>query len=234
MKRIFVPTKSGKDWQRLLGKPKLHWKKGYSAMASAACWEDSESELPKNIKKLLESIDDPDLLELELLLAIPEWKVSLPGGKTDSQSDVMAICRNKNNLVLLGIEAKVDEPFGPTIGEKKKGASKGQIERIEYIEKQLGRTTPFGNDIRYQLIHRTVSTLITARKFHAPTAVMLVHSFSQTSKWRDDFEAFCNELDCVSLSKDIKEVPKIEAPRLFLAWCNGDEKYLGVELPSIK
>jgi len=25
MKRIFTPTISGSDWQRLLGKPELHW-----------------------------------------------------------------------------------------------------------------------------------------------------------------------------------------------------------------
>ena len=32
MKRIFIPTETGSDWQGLLAKPKLHWKKGASAM----------------------------------------------------------------------------------------------------------------------------------------------------------------------------------------------------------
>jgi len=36
VKRVFVPTKSGSDWQRLLGKPELHWKMGRSAMSAAA------------------------------------------------------------------------------------------------------------------------------------------------------------------------------------------------------
>ena len=36
MKRIFVPTRGGSDWQRLLAKPSLHWKMGASAMTAAA------------------------------------------------------------------------------------------------------------------------------------------------------------------------------------------------------
>jgi len=41
VKRIFIPTKAGSDWQSLLAKPKLHWKKGASAMTAAAAWEDA-------------------------------------------------------------------------------------------------------------------------------------------------------------------------------------------------
>lgn len=232
MKRIFVPTETGTDWQRLLGKPKLHWKKGRSAMTAAACWEESQPQLPSEITLALESANDPSLSNLELLIAIPEWEVELPGGDTASQTDILAITRNRTDLVILGVEAKVDEPFGPTLEEKKCGASEGQLGRIAYLEKELGCTVPFDDHIRYQLLHRAVSALLTARAFHAPVAVMLVHSFSPVSKWRDDFEAFCRALECKSLSQDSYEVPNIQGPRLILGWCKGNEKYLDVELPS--
>lgn len=232
MKRIFVPTETGSDWQRLLGKAKLHWKKGRSAMSAAACWEENQPRLPSEIIQALECTKDKSFFNLELLVAIPEWKVDLPGGDTPSQTDILAITRNKFGLVILGVEAKVDEPFGPTLQEKKSDASKGQLRRISYLEQELGRTVPFGDRIRYQLLHRTVSAILTARAFHAPVAVMLVHSFSTVSKWRDDFETFCKELKCKQLSLDLYEVPNIDGPRLILGWCKGDEKYLGVELPS--
>ncbi len=232
MKRIFIPSETGTDWQHLLGKPKLHWEKGHSAMSAAACWEESQPHLPAEIIQVLEASREPLLSNLELLIAIPEWEVELPGGITASQTDILAITRNESGLTILGIEAKVDEPFGPTLGEQKLGASNGQIERIRYLEKELGRTVPFESHIRYQLLHRTVSALLTARDFHAHVAVMLVHSFSPSSKWRDDFEVFCQELNCSSLNHDLYEVPNIIGPRLFLGWCKGDEKYLGVELPS--
>ncbi len=232
MKRIFVPTVSGSDWQRLLSKPKLHWKKGYSAMTAAACWEDSQPELPAEIISLLESAEDASLTNLKLLLAIPEWEVELPGGDRPSQTDVLAITKNNNGLVVLCVEAKVEEPFGPTLADKKAGASTGQIDRIEYLEKELGRTSPFPDHIRYQLLHRTVSALLTARDLSAPVGVMLVHSFSQASAWYEDFEAFCKELDGEPLSDNLWQVPGHNKPRLILGWCKGNPAYLETALPS--
>jgi hypothetical protein len=232
MKRIYVPTQSGTDWQRLLGKPKLHWKKGRSAMSAAACWEASQPSLPPEISALLDSCNDPAISGLDLLLAIPEWEVALPGGETVSQTDVMAICRNDSGLVVLGVEAKVDEPFGPTIAEKKLGATPGQLERIAYLEKELGRTSPFGDEIRYQLLHRTVSALLSAKAFHASVALMLVHSFNQESKWSDDFAAFCAGHACRQLAPGVFEILGIAGPRLIVGWCKGDAKFLDVELPS--
>ncbi|MFO3798055.1 MAG: DUF6946 family protein, partial [Anaerolineales bacterium] len=148
------------------------------------------------------------------------------------QTDVMAICRNSSGLVILGVEAKVDEPFGPTLAEKKSGATAGQLERIAYLEKELGRKSPFGDEIRYQLLHRTVSALLTARAFHAPVAVMLVQSFSPESKWSDAFDAFCAGNECNRLGPGVFEVLGIAGPRLIVGWCKGDARYLEVELPS--
>lgn len=232
MKRIFVPTQSGADWQRLLGKPELHWKMGRSAMSAAACWEAANPGLPQDILRVLEASQDPALADLELLAAIPEWEVVLPGGKRPSQTDVLAIARNDRNLVILGVEAKVDEAFGPTIGEKMAEASSGQSERIAYLEKELGLATPLPPSIRYQLLHRSVSALLTARAFYAPVAVMLVHSFCPNSSWRDDFSAFCAQLACKRFTDDLFEVPSVTGQRLLLGWCKGDACYLEVEIGS--
>ena len=68
MKRIFVPIQSGSDWQRLLAKPVLHWKRGASAMTTAPAWEAAAR--------------NEALLGLQLLAAIPEWETPLEGGDT--------------------------------------------------------------------------------------------------------------------------------------------------------
>ena len=230
MKRIFVPTISGSDWQRLLGKPKLHWKSGYSAMSAAACWEESEPQLPDAVARVLDESSDSSISNLEMLMAIPEWEVELPGGETSSQTDVLAITRNAHGLVILAVEAKVNEAFGPTLKKKKQDATPAQIERIAYLEKELGCLTALGDEIRYQLLHRTVSALLTARAFHSGIAVMLVHSFSPKSMWREDFEAFADALHGQRLTGDLYEIPRVEKPRLIIGWCKGDEKYLQVEL----
>lgn len=232
MKRIFVPTSSGSDWQRLLGRPKLHWKKGYSAMTTAACWEENAPLLPDGILGVLKASGDEALVGLKLLAALPEWKVPLPGGKRPSQTDVLAITRNEAGLVILGVEAKVEESFGPTLGKKRRNPTPGQRERISFLEGELGCTSPLADNIRYQLLHRTVSALLTARDFHAHAGVMLVQSFSQTAQGRKNFADFAGALAATPLTDDLYEIHTDGRPRLLTGWCQEDEKYLSMALPS--
>ena len=233
MKRIFVPTREPSEWQRLLARPTLHWKKSYSAMTAAACWEAAAGELPPEINQTLRVSGQSGLLDLKLLAAIPEWGVELPGGVQPSHTDVLVWARNEENLVVIAVEAKVDEAFGPTLGEKRTEASVGQKERLDYLHTVLRLDVSLNDDIRYQLLHRTVSALRTAQDFHAGAAVMLVHSFSQTQHWREDFTAFCEAMAATPLSPDLYAVPRFKSPRLYLAWCTGDGRFLNVELPSV-
>jgi hypothetical protein len=232
VKRIFVPTKSGSDWQGLLAKPKLHWKKGASAMTTAAAWEDAGSVLPSEIVTVLQLSNEEALRDLELLAAIPEWEVSLEGGETASHTDVLALARNDRGLCVIAVEAKVNEDFGPLLKDKRAEASPGQSNRLDSLHTLLG-ILRFDDVIRYQLLHRTASALLTARQFHAQTAVMLVQCFGDKPNLRADFEAFCRALRTKELSSALRVAPAFSGPSLYLAWCSGNHKYLDVELPSI-
>lgn len=231
MKKIVVPTRTGSDWQPLLAKPKLHWKKGASAMTAAASWEASAGVLPAEIIARLNSTRDPCLSDLELLLARPEWEVALEGGETTSNTDVLALCRNAEGLCVVAVEAKVHEDFGPLIGQKRAEASSGQSARLSYLERLL-HVSRFDDTIRYQLVHRTASALLTAQQFHAGSAVMMVQAWDAPAARRADFEAFCVALGGKQLAPLVYNLPAFDRPTLFLAWCDGDPKFLGVELPS--
>ena len=215
MKRIFIPSQAPSDWQRLLAKPRLHWKKSYSAMTTAACWEAAGNKLPAEITTTLEASGRNDLSGLKLLAAIPEYEVDLPGGNRPSHTDVLALARNEEGLVVLAVEAKVGEAFGPTLGEKRADESEGQGKRIGYLHAVLRLDSPLKDEIRYQLLHRTVSALQTAADFHARSAVMLVHSFSPTRRWWDDFLSFCEAMTATSLSADVYVVSRFASPRLY-------------------
>ena len=92
----------------------------------------------------------------------------------------------------IAVEGKAEEPFGDdTVSEWRGTQSPGREERLAYLLDVLGladdeRLAP----IRYQLLHRTASAIIEARRFGATHAVMLVHSFSPTDTWFEDFAAF--------------------------------------------
>ena len=114
MKRIFIPTRTGFDWHRLLAKPDLHWKSGRSAMTAAACWDAASDRPPPEISSLRSSSGAPQLHDLRRLAAIPEWEVPLPGGSRSSFTDILAVTTNPHGLCTIAVEAKAGEDFGPT------------------------------------------------------------------------------------------------------------------------
>ena len=157
--------------------------------------------------------------------------MSLEGGETASHTDVLALARNDKGLCVIAVEAKVNEDFGPLLRDKRAKASAGQGKRLDYLHSLLG-VRHFEDLIRYQLLHRTASALLTAREFHAQAAVMLVHSFGNKPNLRAEFDAFCNALGTKPLSPGVNVAPTFSSPRLYMAWCSGNRKYLDVELPS--
>jgi hypothetical protein len=215
--QIFVPTRSADDWKHLLAQPDLHWKPGYSAMTLARAWEHAAtSGFPSEILAAILTANRPDWATMRLLLAIPEYKVPLPGGSRPSQTDLVALARAERGLVAFAVEGKVDESLGPTVGEKRHENSDGVNERLAFLHDVLGLAAPVPDSIRYQLLHRAVSAVQIAQDFAAESAVMLVHSFSPSHRWFEDFTAFARLFVGVRGG-----VP------LYLGWCVGDQRFRG-------
>lgn len=200
-------------------------------MTTAASWEAAADALPPEVSRLLDTSGDPLLLGQKLLAAFPEWQVALPGGSTSSNTDVLAICRNTLGLCILSVEAKVFEDFGPLLAEKRAKATPGQKERLNYLQDLLG-VEHFEDSIRYQLLHRTASALLTARDFHAASAVMMVQAFDTPASQRQDFEAFRVALRAQEVASLIYKVPGLQGPTLYLAWCDGNAKFRKTLLPN--
>jgi hypothetical protein len=221
MNSIYIPSSGPDDWRRFLAKPDLHWATGYSARTLANSWETARG-LPPEVAKLLAPAFGP----LDLLLAIPEHQVPLPGGRAASQCDVFALLRSQETLITCAIEGKVDEPFGPTVGEWQSEDSPGKWTRLTYLCELLGFEQPVEPSVRYQLLHRTASAVIEARRFNAGAAAMVVHSFSPTHRWRADFEAFAG---LFRNQRDLGETKLVSLPcglQLCLGWAPGDPSFL--------
>lgn len=227
MYKIYVPTRGVEDWQLLLADSVKHWKTGYSAKSLAYSWEQSAG-FPAEIKALFSSSDDQDLQQIDPLMTIPEHKVPLPGGTTESQNDAFVLARTPQSLVTITIEGKVAESFGPTLGEWYRQPSPGKTKRLAYLQAQLGLPGELSPAIRYQLLHRTASAVIEARRYHAKKAVMIVHSFSQESVWFDDFQAFTALYDKNVAVGSLVHAVQVNGIDLYLGWAKGDKGYLDV------
>lgn len=187
-------------------------------MAAALSWEAANG-VPPEIAELLGGSP-------ELLLAIPEHKVSLPGGGRESQCDVFALLRTSTETMAIAVEAKVSEPFGPTVGEWMVNASKGKIERIRFICDLLGLGISPPEALRYQLFHRTAAAVLEANRFKTDRAAMIVQSFSQEHRWLEDFQAFAElfGLQAKPGQAMIYDLPS--GMPLTIGWAVGSEAFL--------
>jgi hypothetical protein len=180
------------------------------------------------VRQALDSSQEPALRNLTPLLIIPEYKIPLPGGARDSQSDVFVLARGNDALVAIVVEGKVDEPFGPTVGQKRADPTAGLDERYAFLLRCLGLEQA-ADSIRYQLLHRAASAVLAAEEFFAPYAVMLVHSFSPSDKWFEDFAQFAEMFGKRPKLGEVLAATRCGKTDLFLGWCKGDQQFRAAE-----
>jgi hypothetical protein len=223
--KILAFTSGPDDWQALLSDPVKHWRSGYSARTLASCWEAADG-FPPEVAQALSQSDSPLLADLTPVFAVPEFKVPLPGGGHASQNDVFVLARSAAGPVSIMVEGKVNEPFGPTLREWLHQASPGKQERLRFLMRSLGlRAQPQGA-IRYQLLHRAASTILTGEQYHADAAVMVIHSFSETHSGWPDYQAFARLFRVNAMPGMVQRFGKGSRLPLFGAWVVGDQSFL--------
>lgn len=221
--KIYIPTKDADSWKEFLADKDKHWRKGFSAMETALSWEKAKG-IPIEIQKVISA--NPNFENLELLLALPEYKVNLPGGSTPSQNDILAIIRTEKALSVMTVEGKAKEDFDCTIIDWKKSRSeKAEIERLGFLIDKIGIKEKEIDTLRYQLFHRLASAVIMAEKFHAKNAIMIIQSFNDNNKENhfDDFAKFLELYEISSVEKSkLYKLTEINGIEVFAGWVYSD------------
>jgi len=160
-----------------LGKQELHWKKGRSAFELSTAWMQATG-FPLAVRAVLDLA--PEWRSAELLEGIFERETVLPGRSRPSQTDLLAIVRLKDGNAILGVEGKVDEPFGPRVNEWLADAKdQNRGDRLTGLCSTLNLNSKAVGGLFYQLLHRTCASIYEAKRFGYRRAVMLVHSFAE-------------------------------------------------------
>jgi len=226
MARIFSITAGPDDRKSLLTDPDKHWRAGFSTRALAHSWETADG-FPPEVAKAFSASNHPAFASLAPLLAVPDFKVPLPGGSRPSQSDIFVLARSVAGPVVIMIEGKVEESFGPTLHEWLVDASPGKDRRLGFLLRTLGLLDePPHSKTRYQLLQRAASALIVAEQYHAAAAVMLVHSFSPTNAGWVDYESFLHQFGVKAVSGAVQRLPTATGVPLFAVWARGDSRFL--------
>lgn len=225
--RIYIQESRPEDWRRLLADPLKHWRTGYSAKALAYCWQEANG-FPDSVKRAFKNSTLPLFKEMEFLIAVPEYKVPLPGGLRASQNDIFVLAKANNGLFAIAVEGKVTEDFGSLVSDwlNTKDKKTNKPERIAFLVKKIGIEGKRIGDIRYQLIHRTASSIIEAEKFNANNALVLIHSFSQTYEHFDDYIKFISLYGLKAEKDSISGPVAINEIRLYFGWVKGEAKFL--------
>ena len=223
--KFFLPTKKAEDWGSLLVDDK-QWQEGHSARSLALSWQEANG-FPDCIQKVFSNSEHSFFLDVKFLFGFPEYKVELPGGKRQSQNDIYVIAKARNELFPIMVEGKVSEPFDKKVKDwLGTSPSKGKVERLNYLLKILGLNYDEVKEIKYQLLHRTVSALVEAEKLNAKNALILIHSFSQTYRWFDDYGAFIKLFGINPIKDKIVGPKQISRINTYFAWVKGDARFL--------
>ena len=233
-KTFYIPSKGPEDWKELLVNGEKQFKTGYSAKTLAYCW-GKQNDFPLDIKSSFHTSDIPLFKHVELLLGLPEYKVSLPGGSAASRNDIFVLAKgislqNKEELISIAVEGKVNEDFGNKIGKRLENEpSKGLRERVQFLLETLGLEQLCETDtceLRYQLLHRAGSAILLAKKFTAPNALMLIHSFSEDDKGFYDYSRFVSFFKLRAIKNRIVGPVTIDGINLYFGWIQGNPKFL--------
>jgi hypothetical protein len=221
MDKFFIPANDPEDWKQLLAEPDKQWKTGYSAKSLAYCWHKT-TDFPRSVKRVFNDSGINIFQDIELLVAFPEWKVPLPGGRRASQNDIFVLAKGSNQLVSIMVEGKVRESFGQVVSEWKSDKNKGKQKRLDYLCDLLRLNRDQVDLVRYQLLHRTASALLEAKRFNAENALMLVHSFSpETEQESEGFRDYCTFLSLFRLKGRMNSLTRpvnINKTRLYFGW----------------
>jgi hypothetical protein len=198
-----------------LGKP-THFRAGRSAYCLANSWM-SVNELPELVRLTLDTA--PALAGAKLIEGFFERECSLGDGGRHSQTDLLALLSVSNKLVVMSVEGKVDEPFGELVIDELKAPTPLKKARIERLSAIFGLSPKTAEPLRYQLIHRTAAAIYEAQRFHAQTAVMMVHSFDGGDAGAEDYMRFAGALGFQGAEPTLTVGPKLfGGVQLYLGW----------------
>lgn len=201
---------------RHLAKQERHWRKGYSAYELTHSWVEAKG-IPGPVAAVLHQAEE--FRGVELIEGFFEKETDLRTPGRPSQTDLLALVGDDSDFAVLGVEGKVDEPFGPLVAEWLQDASANKKARLSVLRETLGLANRGVLHLRYQLLHRTAVTIYEARRYRVRRAVMVVHSFSESHRWFDDFQEFAGAVDApVSNPNELSSNVTAEGVSLRLAW----------------
>jgi len=174
------PIRRWLDWSP--PKKRSQWRSGRSAMELARAWFLSPVPvMPHSLRRLLDG--HPLTRGFQAESGYPEKITLLPERGEGRNHDLVLLGKARGRRVVVCIEAKVDEEFGPKVGayyDAKLGTRSRAPQRIDTLCKLVfggvasGARAPWRR-LRYQLITSAAGSILEAADNDSLLAVFVVH-----------------------------------------------------------
>lgn len=205
------PLGNPQDARAYLADPIKHWRPKHSAYELATAWLSGGGP-PAEVDALLrDAFGDYRIVE-----GLFEKQTELDNLGRPSQTDLLLLLRTGKHSAVVGVEAKARETFGSIVS-----AAPPNPDRLANLCTQLGLRSKDVQDLRYQLLHRTVATLLEAERYGASEALMLVQSFDAADPPASlaDYQAFAARLRLSGANVgEVTSAIERNGIRLRLAW----------------
>ena len=203
------------DWYRIAPPKgeKAQWKVGRSAM------EMARFALSERFPVFISDLVDQRHITDKSFECEPEAKTYFEKGMGTGgprNHDLLMIGNNS----IIGIEAKVSESYDKRIKDKRVGASKNMVKRLDSCLSFLyGESIPQNaNELYYQLFSATIGTILAAKENHKQKAVVIFLTFSgnvskdphyddKVEKNKKAFKSFCTSLGLSENGGKISFIP---------------------------
>ncbi len=170
------------------------WKDGKSAKEFAKYVTLGSKEFKAQIARIIKNSFG---ITVKSLVGEPEAETKLPPKDASGPRNHDLLLFDDNNEIVIGIEAKVDEPFGDkSIYEEREKASTKKKNRIDWLMEMLLPGKFIGDEevknFGYQLFTATAGTLLEARRRGVSRCIFVVLSFHNENepKKNDNIKAF--------------------------------------------
>ena len=178
-------------------------------------WAQAATDFPPKVRAVLATA--PEYLRAELVDGFFEREVDLLTPGRNSQTDLMVVTGISERLAIIAVEGKAEESFDLLVEDWNQ--TKGKRVRLEHLCKTLLLDSSRVGSLRYQLLHRAWSAVNEAKRYRCSDALLLVHSFSPTHRWFDDFAAFTAAMGQPLSKPDTCSLPRVyEGISLRFAW----------------
>jgi hypothetical protein len=221
--RILLPSMGAESWRQLFVDPDKHWKRGMPTRALAHSWEAGRG-MPPEVKKVLDG--EPLTRDARPLMVLPEHQVPLPGGARPAHNDIWMLAEGRGGLASISVDGKARESFGVAVNEWYSGHSEGKERRLRYLCEQLELPFPPAADLRYGLLQKAASAVIEARRFKAPLAILMIHSFSSSDHGMEQFDDLKGAMGLKSRSGELVSRTLSDGLRLGFVWVRGERRFL--------